>query len=398
LEEVWKRFLERAWEWARGPIPLTRLDPVDWEDPCRKESAREHLEWYLRERWVAGGSPPPRPGPPGPGGGSETPGPCPFQISSTRREVYRVVVYRWGAMLIPRYLRRGVGGASVKRSKVRTTLGGSFRRLARLTQVLEEEAPAPTHLITLTLPPDAWEALPSDEVRVANFLRARKAFLHALRMRLRRHVGQDWGYVWWKEVQKRGAPHLHIVVRIGELDDAKWREWADWVHDAWARALGVPGRTRIEALRHADFRYVRAYATKAEQKGLPFPGPWGRAFGTAGVYSGYSSALKEKVEFLLDSAAALLLLLRMAHRRAAAYLGVRPEGGGVDSLARYQEWVPLLPDGSVPREWLSVHRYLSEGVPLGLVAWYGPAQGDVWEALDSVAGVYPSGVRVWGEV
>ena len=306
-----------------------------------------------------------------------------------------MALYRWGASLIPRYIRRSVNAANRKRSRIRKDFSSSFRRMARLTQVLEVEAPEPTHLITLTLPPAAWEELESDEARLALWLKARAAFLHALRMRLRRYV-VDWGYLWWPEFQKRGAPHLHIVVRIGELDDSEWREWADWVHEAWARALGVPGRTRIEALRHRDFRYVRAYATKAEQKRLPFPGPWGRAFGTAGVYSGYSSMLKEKVEWLLDTAASIFLLLRMAHHRAAQYIGRPFPVDSVESLGRYREQVPLLPDGSVPREWVSVYRFLEEGIPIPAHFWY--RVEDFMEALDFVAAVHPRGVRVWGEL
>lgn len=193
-----------------------------------------------------------------------------------------------------------------------------------------------------------------------------------------------------------GAPHLHIVLRVGQLSDSEWREWADWVHEAWARALGVPARTRIEALRHADFRYVRAYATKAHQKSLPFPGPWGRAFGTAGVYSGYSSMLSEKVEFILDSTASVLLLLRLAYRRAAQYVGSLDVPKSLDVLVRYRESLPLLPDGSTPKEWLSAHRMISEGIPIPAHFWYDSTS--VLESLDFVAAVHPRGVRPWGEL
>ncbi|RMF45859.1 MAG: hypothetical protein D6750_11220, partial [Bacteroidetes bacterium] len=127
-------------------------------------------------------------------------------------------------------------------------------------------------MITLTLPPEAWEVrieeLGCDEA-VRLFVQARDKFLDALGRRLRRqgHLG---AWFWFLEFQeKRQAPHVHILLDLGDyLPDEEYQEWADWLTAEWSRVLGVPApyATRLEALRHADFRYARKYATKPKQK------------------------------------------------------------------------------------------------------------------------------------
>jgi len=191
------------------------------------------------------------------------------------------------------------GGAEVEPSssvaprpgpeRERRDMGPSLRRLAVATWLLEGHV-APTHMLTLTLPPEAWEDLPSDEDRLERWRSALDRFLHALRVRLNRRFGREWGWLWWLEFQKRGAPHLHMLLDLGGLlSVTEWWEWKGWITEAWSRALGVPApyATKLEALRERDFRYARAYvygSKKAAQKVLPFPGAWGRTWGVAGTW------------------------------------------------------------------------------------------------------------------
>jgi hypothetical protein len=167
---------------------------------------------------------------------------------------------------------------------IRHSMGTAFRRLWEATALLEGDV-SPSHMLTLTLPPAAWERLPSDDARLERWRSALDSFLLALKIRLRRRYGSSWGWLWWLEFQRRGAPHLHVLLDLGgRLPEDDWRDWGDWVSAAWSRALGVPApyATRLESLRSPDFRYARAYASKPSQKAFPFPGTWGRSWGVAG--------------------------------------------------------------------------------------------------------------------
>jgi len=173
---------------------------------------------------------------------------------------------------------------------IRYHMRRSLRLLAQVTRLLEDYV-QPTHMLTLTLPEEAWEDLPSDEARLELWTSALDRFLHALRVRLNRLFGKTWGWLWWLEFQpRRGAPHLHVLLDLGGVLSAEaWRDWKDWITEAWSRAIGVPApyATRFEALRDRSFNYVRAYAygsRKAPQKRFPFPGKWGRSWGVAGTW------------------------------------------------------------------------------------------------------------------
>lgn len=169
----------------------------------------------------------------------------------------------------------------------------SLARMARATRYLEVAGIRPTHMITLTLPPKVWEEVISSEGRdeaVARYRRALARFLDALRKRLERG-GYTGSWFWWVEFQKRGAPHIHLLVDLGDrLPEADFRAWADWLTRAWARAYREDpevfrAATRIEALRFGDLRYARAYATKVRQKDFPFEAKWGRSWGVAGPWA-----------------------------------------------------------------------------------------------------------------
>jgi hypothetical protein len=145
-------------------------------------------------------------------------------------------------------------------------------------------------MITLTLPPQAWEEKIQkigEEVAVAEYLQARHRFLDTLARRLSRQ-GYPGGWLWFQEFQeKRGAPHIHIILDLGGfLPQNEYQSWKEWLTREWSRVLGVPApyATRIEALKKRDFRYTRKYASKPKQKNFPFPARWGRSWDTAGPW------------------------------------------------------------------------------------------------------------------
>jgi len=380
---LWRALREadrRAWEEARSrPIPSVELEPIDWEDPARRRSAEGASDYYLQVRFIHGpggeaGGPHPSPGAlqrPG-GGGSRS---LSLSVHKSHRLKWRLRVYPWGAQVRP--LPKPQSPPPLPESRERRSLAGSIRRLVRLTLTLEElGAPLPTHLITLTLAPEAWEELPDDEARLSRWRSALDRFLHALRMRLSRW-GEDWAYLFFLEFQQNrspAAPHLHILARIGELDDEAWRDWADWIEETWKRALGgIRSRTRIEALREPDFRYARAYASKPEQKALPFPGNWGRAYGVAGVWRAYARQVRQSLQFLLDTPSLLLLYAKMALARADMCLGDYREVQSLEDLEVVREAVPLVVGhdrvARPPWEAVRVWDWLKRGFVLGRFYW-----------------------------
>jgi len=217
---------------------------------------------------------------------------------------------------------------------VRHSLERSMRRFRKLIALIEPFV-RPTHMITLTLPPDAWEELPEEE-RVARFRRAKAAFFHALRMRLRRRVGEGWGYLWWLEYQRRGAPHLHIHLDLGgRLPEEEWADWVRWVREEWARALGLeeaPAATRIEWLRTQGFNYAEKYASKEAQKQVPFSAAWGDAYGLAGKWR---EILRRERENLWKEASTYELDHASLEAFASALEAVYPSfsGGKLDRVA-----------------------------------------------------------------
>ena len=216
-------------------------------------------------------------------------GACPIvNISDRRRGKWLLRVNQFGLSV------RLVSGSGVRtppgHNGLRQRMAGSLARLGWATHVLESSGVVPTHMLTLTLPPAAWEKrieeLGRDEA-VRLFLQARAKFLDALRKRLGRS-GASGSWLWFLEFQgRRGAPHIHILLDLGGyLPDEAYEEWTEWITAEWSRALGVPAphATRLESLRKADFRYVRKYASKATQKEFPFPAKWGRSWDTAGSW------------------------------------------------------------------------------------------------------------------
>ena len=216
-------------------------------------------------------------------------GACPItDISDKRRGKWLLRVNRYGISVGLRHRSRSrVAGEN---TGLRRNMARSLSRLSWATHVLEHHGVKPTHMITLTLPPEAWEKrieeLGRDEA-VRLFRQAKAKFFDALRKRLGRSgASEDW--LWFLEFQgKRQAPHVHILLDLGGyLPSEDYRDWVEWVTAEWSRTLGVPApyATRFERLKKTDFRYARKYATKPKQKTFPFPARWGRSWGTAGYW------------------------------------------------------------------------------------------------------------------
>lgn len=159
-----------------------------------------------------------------------------------------------------------------KRGRVREFSSRSRRRLAEVAHDLGE-LHTPELMVTLTLPGE-WRSVCPDG-------RAFKRHVLAWRRRLerwmRRRRVEGWAALWFLEFQRRGAPHLHLLlwgVGSGYLYSLR-----DWASQSWAEVVGHPDRverakhlaagTRVERVREPHFGYAVKYATKMHQKHVP---------------------------------------------------------------------------------------------------------------------------------
>jgi len=118
-----------------------------------------------------------------------------------------------------------------------------------------------TSMITLTYPRE----FPNDGKDVK---RDFHAFLDALRRKVK-----DLEYLWFLEFQKRGAPHIHLLIRGLRVS----KENQAWLSQTWYRicATGDPlhlrAGTRLERIRKPDGarHYAVKYAFKMKQKVVP---------------------------------------------------------------------------------------------------------------------------------
>ena len=118
-----------------------------------------------------------------------------------------------------------------------------------------------TSMITLTYPRE----YPSDGETV-------KKHFHDFMVNLRNKVS-PLSHLWFLEFQKRGAPHIHILIRGMRV----CRETQAWVSATWYRIVGsgdlrhLAAGTRLERIRKENGarNYAVKYAFKMKQKAVP---------------------------------------------------------------------------------------------------------------------------------
>jgi hypothetical protein len=166
--------------------------------------------------------------------------------------------------------------------------GWSEKSRRRMMQTLESldyhpmfESARPAAMVTLTLPGDGWEQLVPD---IPTFKRMVNKFVNAYR--------DAWGEqlrgTWKMEFQRRGAPHLHILMvppardaraAIRYVDAAGRRQtvqlpFSNWLSAKWAAIVGAEGTARAlhqlagtnvdfsEVYRYSDPRRIGSYFAK----------------------------------------------------------------------------------------------------------------------------------------
>jgi len=167
------------------------------------------------------------------------------------------------------------------------------KRLIKITSAMEELGAKISHMATFTLPPARWEAIPNDQ-KSAVWRTAKRKLLKALGKLLSRQ-SENGAYFWFQEFQQkngRGAPHLHVLIDVGQLPNNEWRKMLKSLIRIWKNALnwndedGVFPAQSVDfnRMKKRDFRYARKYASKAKQKDAPFVDNWGNWWGRGGIW------------------------------------------------------------------------------------------------------------------
>lgn len=157
-------------------------------------------------------------------------------------------------------------------------------RLAARAWALSAEGHEPTCMITLTSPAN-WEAVyvaDADGVALPGG-RLLKEHLHAFRKRLGRFLARhgigEWSALWFLEFQRRGAPHVHLMLFGCTVRPPVLRALRAWCGSAWSSIVGNVDKkehekhkkagTNVQKMKCKHFGYAVKYATKTEQKEVP---------------------------------------------------------------------------------------------------------------------------------
>ena len=133
-----------------------------------------------------------------------------------------------------------------------------YRMRCNLVEEIERitaERPEMSRLLTLTLDPST---APRDQAEQHRYLTER---WNALRTAINREYG-DLSYIWVREEQDSGLPHIHIIV-------SRYLP-QQWVSSRWAELGGgeivdIRAVDRVEKIAH----YVGKYLTKSALSGMP---------------------------------------------------------------------------------------------------------------------------------
>lgn len=187
----------------------------------------------------------------------------------------------------------------------------------------------PPAMVTFTLPRNWWEYAPSGK--------AWKKLVSKFWKRYERAWGRLPAMLWKQEMQRRGAPHLHVLMQtpLGKADD---RSWGQWFAETWADVLGCEGedRERViyvhgrpeaygdtrEGLRASDPRRVAVYflkhgSFKAKEYQHNVPELWRAPGAGPGRFWGWRGfKVQTKTVYLTGDEAALLARTVRKHFRS----------------------------------------------------------------------------------
>lgn len=174
----------------------------------------------------------------------------------------------------------GAGASGTLRGAIREMSEASRGRLASAAYTLTAEGHEPAAMITLTSPGN-WDEIYLNQDEAGGVLF--KAHLRAFRMRLQRKLElegvMEHKVLWFLEFQRRGAPHVHLMLFGLTVGASLRRRLRKWCGAAWSEIVGNPSQfeqekhrragTQVSKMRVKHFGYATKYATKPEQKTVP---------------------------------------------------------------------------------------------------------------------------------
>jgi len=194
---------------------------------------------------------------------------------------------------------------SRKNTEIKSFSQRSAMRLLYAARSLRESA---KWFVTLTYP----ENYPMDG-------RVIQAHFNAICRRWKRD-GIAWA-IWWKEFQKRGAPHYHVIL-YDKPDKAELsKDWFEIVGSGDEKHLRAG--TRVEEIRSTVAGYVASYAKKLTQKKVP------EGFKHVGRFWGISTIAKKKSEeknFIVCAPKAVLDKIMAPIKRLIEWKGKKYHG------------------------------------------------------------------------
>lgn len=203
-------------------------------------------------------------------------------------------------------------------------------------------------MVTLTLPGD-WEAVAPDG-------KTFKGYVENFRKRWIKATGEKWRVLWKLEFQRRGAPHMHLLIRVPVF--VKGQRFEDWLSRSWADVVGASklvddDKGGSEYTRHlaagtgvdfsgqdfSDPRRIAMYfaghsskTTDGKEYQHKVPERWQRPGAGPGRFWGYSGFIKALVEVdlsLTDYDRLRRELRKLARARAWTIAVKRARGAAV---------------------------------------------------------------------
>jgi len=237
------------------------------------------------------------------------------------KNIDQIQVLTWGVkwnlpVLFPRGKKKKIG----RKTETEGISIYARKRIIKITSAMEQLGAQVSHMATFTLPPARWEAVP-DGLKATVWRTAKKKLLKGIEKLLSRY-GEDVAYFWFQEFQQRGAPHLHVLIRLTDLTDEEWRNVLHSLIRIWKNSLkwnvnsdgAFPAQSvDFNRMKKKDFRYARKYASKTEQKNAPFIANWGRWWGRGGVWKTikpHDYAINLKTSLSKDDQKAMMLVFK----------------------------------------------------------------------------------------
>jgi hypothetical protein len=196
--------------------------------------------------------------------------------NESRNELIHVVTHRNGELV---QLKDGHGGGGLgggPRSKIGEFSRQSRRRLLYLLASIDQEASGLPLFVTLTYPGQDWEG----------YAEKMKRHLDNFHRWLSYHHPQG-SVIWRLEMQKRGAPHFHLLVFGVAFLECCCVAHAWWQIVGSQQASHLAAGTQIKACRRwrEATGYMAKYMAKPQEEGLTIPDLWklpGRFWGVWG--------------------------------------------------------------------------------------------------------------------